>query len=435
MTCLARVLSLVALLPFGTVTAQRPDGLVAEIDRRAKEIAPRVIDWRHDIHQNPELSFAETRTSALVAAHLRRLGLEVRTGVGGNGVVGVLKGGRPGPVVALRADMDALPVTELVDVPFKSTKRTVYNGVETGVMHACGHDMHVAILMGTAEVLAGMREQLQGTVKFIFQPAEEGPPTGGAGPMIRDGALENPKVDAIFALHVGPGPMGAVEFRGGALQASADNFRIVVRGKQTHGAMPSAGVDPLVVGAQILLGVQTIVSRQVDLSEAPLVITVGAFHGGLRENIIPDTAVMIGTIRTLSAATRREAHMRLRRTAENIAEAAGATAEVTIVEGYPVTVNDASLADFIGPVLRRTVGAPNVGPQSPGMPSEDFSRFQEKVPGLMFGLSVTPPSVDLRTVASNHSPLFQGDDAALEIGVRLMSNVAAEFLRSGMPKM
>ena len=435
MTCRARVLSLVALLPFGTVTAQRPDGLVAEIDRRAKEIAPRVIDWRHDIHQNPELSFAETRTSALVAAQLRRLGLEVRTGVGGNGVVGVLKGGRPGPVVALRADMDALPVTELVDVPFKSTKRTVYNGVETGVMHACGHDMHVAILMGTAEVLAGMREQLQGTVKFIFQPAEEGPPTGGAGPMIRDGALENPKVDAIFALHVGPGPMGAVEFRGGALQASADNFRIVVRGKQTHGAMPSAGVDPLVVGAQILLGVQTIVSRQVDLSEAPLVITVGAFHGGLRENIIPDTAVMIGTIRTLSAATRREAHMRLRRTAENIAEAAGATAEVTIVEGYPVTVNDASLADFIGPVLRRTVGAPNVGPQSPGMPSEDFSRFQEKVPGLMFGLSVTPPSVDLRTVASNHSPLFQGDDAALEIGVRLMSNVAAEFLRSGRPKM
>ena len=435
MTCLARVLSLVALLPFGTVTAQRPDGLVAEIDRRAKEIAPRVIDWRHDIHQNPELSFAETRTSALVAAQLRRLGLEVRTGVGGNGVVGVLKGGRPGPVVALRADMDALPVTELVDVPFKSTKRTVYNGVETGVMHACGHDMHVAILMGTAEVLAGMREQLQGTVKFIFQPAEEGPPTGGAGPMIRDGALENPKVDAIFALHVGPGPMGAVEFRGGALQASADNFRIVVRGKQTHGAMPSAGVDPLVVGAQILLGVQTIVSRQVDLSEAPLVITVGAFHGGLRENIIPDTAVMIGTIRTLSAATRREAHLRLRRTAENIAEAAGATAEVTIVEGYPVTVNDASLADFIGPVLRRTVGAPNVGPQSPGMPSEDFSRFQEKVPGLMFGLSVTPPSVELRTVASNHSPLFQGDDAALEIGVRLMSNVAAEFLRSGRPKM
>ena len=435
MTCRARVLSLVALLPFGTVTAQRPDGLVAEIDRRAKEIAPRVIDWRHDIHQNPELSFAETRTSALVAAQLRRLGLEVRTGVGGNGVVGVLKGGRPGPVVALRADMDALPVTELVDVPFKSTKRTVYNGVETGVMHACGHDMHVAILMGTAEVLAGMREQLQGTVKFIFQPAEEGPPTGGAGPMIRDGALENPKVDAIFALHVGPGPMGAVEFRGGALQASADNFRIVVRGKQTHGAMPSAGVDPLVVGAQILLGVQTIVSRQVDLSEAPLVITVGAFHGGLRENIIPDTAVMIGTIRTLSAATRREAHLRLRRTAENIAEAAGATAEVTIVEGYPVTVNDASLADFIGPVLRRTVGAPNVGPQSPGMPSEDFSRFQEKVPGLMFGLSVTPPSVDLRTVASNHSPLFQGDDAALEIGVRLMSNVAAEFLRSGRPKM
>ena len=429
-----RFVSVLALLP-SVLAAQRPDPLVTEIDRRAREIAPRVIGWRHDIHENPELSFQETRTAAVVAAHLSALGLEVRTGVGGNGVVGVLKGGRPGPVVALRADMDALPVTELVDLPFKSTKRTVYNGVETGVMHACGHDMHVAILMGAAEVLAGMRAQLQGTVKFVFQPAEEGSPIGGAGPMIRDGVLADPAVDAIFALHVGPGPLGSVEYRGGPIQASTDNFRIVVRGKQTHGAMPAAGVDPLVVGAQILLGVQTIVSRQVDLASAPLVVTVGAFHGGLRENIIPDTAVMIGTIRALSPTMRTEVHARLKRTAEHIAAASGATAEVTIVEGYPVTVNDIALAEFLGPVLRRTVGTANVGVAEPSMPAEDFSRFQQKVPGVMFGLGVTPTTVDWRTAASNHSPLFQADDAALEIGVRLMANAAAEYLRSGKPKM
>jgi amidohydrolase len=331
--------------------------------------------------------------------------------------------------------MDALPVTELVDVTFKSTKRTVYNGVETGVMHACGHDMHVAILMGTAAVLSGMRAQLQGTVKFIFQPAEEGSPVGGAGPMIRDGVLESPAVDAIFALHVNPDSLGVVDYRGGPLQASADNFRIVVRGKQTHGAMPAAGVDPLVVGAQILLGLQTIVSRQVDLAKAPLVVTVGAFNGGLRENIIPDTAVMIGTIRALSPTMRVEAHARLKRTAENIAAASGATADVTIVQGYPVTVNDIALAEFLGPVLRRTVGAANVKLAEPTLPSEDFSRFQEKVPGVMFGLGVTPPAIDWRTAASNHSPLFQADDAALEIGVRLMANAAAEYLRSGKPKM
>jgi amidohydrolase len=429
------LLSAAILLPLGSALAQRPDPLVTEIDRRAKEVAAQVIDWRHDIHQHPELSFAETRTAALVAAHLKRLGLEVRTGVGGNGVVGVLKGGRPGPVVALRADMDALPVAELVDVPYKSTVRTTYNGVETGVMHACGHDMHVAILMGTAEVLAGMRSQLQGTVKFIFQPAEEGPPTGGAGPMIRDGALEDPKPDAIFALHVGAGALGTVGYRGGASQASTDNFRIVVHGKQTHGAMPAAGVDPLVVGAQILLGLQTIVSRQVNLADAPLVLTVGAFNGGLRENIIPDSSVMIGTIRALSPTMRTDVHARLRRTAVNIAEAAGATADVTIVEGYPVSVHDESLAQFIGPVLRRTVGADKVRNSEPSMPSEDFSRFEEIVPGLMFNLGVTPTAVDWRTAASNHSPLFQGDDAALETGVRLMSNVAAEYLRSGKPKM
>ncbi|MFN0098260.1 MAG: M20 family metallopeptidase [Gemmatimonadaceae bacterium] len=423
------LLSTALLMGASRVVAQRPDPLLAEIERRAKAVAPQMTEWRHDIHRNPELSFQETRTAALVAAHLTKLGIEVRTGVGGNGVVGTLTGGRPGPVVALRADMDALPVTELADVPYKSTVRTVYNGAETGVMHACGHDMHVAILMGTAEVLAGMRAQLSGTVKFVFQPAEEAPPVGGAGPMIRDGVLSNPSVDAIFALHVFPGPLGRVEYRAGPVQASTDNLRIVVRGRQAHGAMPSAGVDPLVVGAQILLGLQTIVSRQVDLAAAPLVVTVGAFNGGLRENIIPDTAVMIGTIRALSPSVRTDVHARVRRTAEKIAEAAGAKAEVTITEGYPVTVNDRGLAEFIGPVLRRTVGDANVDIAEPSMPAEDFSRFQEKVPGLMFGLSVSPPGVDPSRLGGNHSPLFQGDDAALEIGVRVMANTAVAFLR------
>ncbi len=430
----ARLLAFALLAPSSAV-AQRPDPLVEEIDKRANAVAPRVIAWRHDIHQNPELSFQETRTAALVADHLRQLGLEVQTGVGGNGVVGVLRGGRPGPVVALRADMDALPVAEQVDIPFKSTKRVTYNGVETGVMHACGHDMHVAILMGTAEVLSGMRAQLAGTVKFIFQPAEEGSPTGGAGPMIRDGVMENPKVDAIFALHVGTGELNAVSYRAGPSQASTDNFRIVVRGRQAHGAMPASGVDPLVVGAQILLGVQTIVSRQVDLTEGALVVTVGAFNGGLRENIIPDTAVMIGTIRALNPDTRKQAHERLRRTATNIAEASGATADVTIVEGYPVTVNDPGAVDFLVPVLRRTVGSGKVAQTPPSMPAEDFSKFLELVPGAMFGLGVTPTAIDWRTAPSNHSPLFQADDSALETGVRLMANVAAEYLRSGRPKM
>ena len=279
--------------------------LRAEIDHRATEIAPRVVAWRRDIHQHPELSFQETRTAALVAQHLKSLGLEVQTGVGGNGVVGILRGGKPGPVVALRADMDALPVTELVDLPFKSTVRTMYNGQEVGVMHACGHDNHVAILMGTAEVLTAMKDRLPGTVKFLFQPAEESPPNGGAGPMIEAGVLENPKVEAVFGLHVGPGPLGTVTYKAGPITASGDNFKIVVHGKQTHGAMPYAGIDPIVVASQIVLGLQTIVSRQVNLSSAPAILTVGAFNAGNRTNIIPDSAVLIGTIRTFDENIRR----------------------------------------------------------------------------------------------------------------------------------
>lgn len=421
------------VLAASPVLAQQPrtDPLQAEIDRRTTAIVAKVADWRHDIHQHPELSFQETRTAKLVADHLKALGLEVRTGVGGNGVVGVLRGARSGPVVALRADMDALPVIEQVDVPFRSTVRTVYNGVETGVMHACGHDMHTAILMGTAEVLSAVKAQLSGTVVFLFQPAEEAPPKGGAGPMISDGALDNPKVDVVFGLHVGPGALGTVQANVGATTSAADGLRIVVHGRQTHGAFPSAGIDPIVVGAQIVLGLQTIVSRQVNMSTAPAIVTIGAFQGGLRENIIPDSVWMIGTIRTLDEGMRSDIHMRVTRTAEEIAKSAGATASVTITRGYDVTRNDTSLTERMLPTLRRVAGAAMVSPGTPSSAGEDFSRFASRVPGLFISLGTTPPELDWRKAASNHSPLFQADDKGLPIGVRLMANMAVDYMRLG----
>jgi amidohydrolase len=425
-----RIACLLLALPFALEAQGAGAALRAEIDRRANEIAPRVTAWRRDIHQHPELSFQETRTAALVAQHLKSLGLEVQTGVGGNGVIGILRGGRPGPTVALRADMDALPVTELVDVPFKSTVRATYNGQDVGVMHACGHDNHVAILMGTAEVLTAMKDRLPGTVKFLFQPAEETPP-GGALPMIEAGALENPRVDAIFGLHVGPGPLGSVGYRAGPSSASGDNFKIIVRGRQTHGAMPWAGVDPIVVGAQIVLGLQTIVSRQVDLSSANAIVTVGAFNAGNRTNIIPDSAVMIGTVRTFDENVRKEIHARIKKTAEGIAQAAGATADVQIEIGYPVMSNDAALTARMVPTLQRAAGAQKVFESSRTTTSEDFSRYAQKVPGLFVGLGVTSPSKDWRTAATNHSPLFEADEAALPVGVRVMSSLAVDYLTGG----
>lgn len=427
-----RFLPLVLALCPLALTAQTTDALHGDIDHRASALAPRLVEWRRDIHQHPELSFQETRTSALVAQHLKSLGIEVQTGVGGNGVVGILRGGKPGAVVALRADMDALPVTELVDVPFKSTVRATYNGQEVGVMHACGHDNHVAILMGTAELLAGMKDRIPGTVKFLFQPAEESPP-GGAKPMIEAGALENPHVEAVFGLHVGPGRLGTVSYVPGPTSASGDNFKIVVHGRQTHGAMPWAGVDPIVVGSQIVLGLQTIVSRQVNLSSAPAILTVGAFNAGNRTNIIPDSAVLIGTVRTFDEAVRTEIHARMKKTAESIAQAGGATADVQIEIGYPVTVNDPALTTRMIPTLQRAAGTQNVKQGSPTTASEDFSRYAQKVPGLFVSLGVTPPSKDWRTAAPNHSPLFEADEAALPIGVRVMSSLALDYL-AGAPR-
>ena len=418
----------VAATPLG---AQRADAIHSEIDRSAAAVTGKVTAWRHDIHSHPELSFQEIRTAKLVADHLKSLGMDVQTGVGGNGVVGILRGGKPGRVVALRADMDALPVVEQVNVPYKSTVRTTYNGQDVGVMHACGHDMHTAILMGAAEVLAGMKAQIPGTVKFFFQPAEEGPPVGGAGPMIAAGVMDNPKVDAVFGLHVGPGSLGHVSASVGGITAAADSWKVIIHGRQTHGAFPANGVDPIVIGSQIVLAYQTIISRQVDLTTAPAVLTVGAFNGGLRENIIPDSVVMIGTLRTYDAAMRTSIQERMIRTAEAIARSAGATASVTVVNGYDITKNDTILTERMMPTLKRVAGADKFSIGRPSAAGEDFSRFAERAPGMFFNLAVTPTGVDSRG-AVNHSPLFQGDDLALPIGVRLMSNVALDFLRGGL---
>jgi amidohydrolase len=414
------------------LSAQAP--LAKEIDTRASAVLPKVVAWRRDIHEHPELSNREVRTAKLVADHLKSLGIEVRTDVATTGVVGVLRGGKPGPVVALRADMDALPVVEEVDVPFRSKVRTTYNGQEVGVMHACGHDTHTAMLMGVAEVLAGMRQQVPGTVKFIFQPAEEGAPVGeegGAKVMIAEGVLENPKVDAVFGLHVFPYEVGTVHYRPAGLMASSDNFRIVVRGKQTHGAIPSAGIDPIVTGAQIVLGLQTIVSRQIDLTTSPAIVTVGRFVGGVRTNIVPDSAVLEGTIRTFDEAQRKSIHERMHRIAESIAASAGARADVEITTGYPVTYNDPALTGRMTATLKRVVGAENVMMARQTTTAEDFSMYEQKVPGMFIFLGVAPKGADPATVAANHSPRFFADEGALLPGMRTMANLAIDYLVGG----
>ncbi len=400
--------------------------LVKMIEARLPAVMPKVVAWRRDIHQHPELSFEEVRTSALVAKHLQSLGLEVQTGVGKTGVVGILRGGKPGPVVALRADMDGLPVTELVDLPFKSTVRTQWQGQEVGVMHACGHDNHVAILMGAAEVLAGMKAQLPGTVKFIFQPAEEG--LGGAKAMLEAGAFANPAPNAVFGLHVWPNRVGQIAVRQGPIMAAAGNFTIIVKGKQTHGSQPWSGVDPIVVASQIVLGLQTIASRQVNVAYLPSVLTVGQIAGGNRSNIIPDSVVMVGTLRTFDDAMRKDIAMRIERTATDIARSAGATALVKVDQGGLVTANDTTLTDRMLPTLRRAAGENGVAFVNPVMGSEDFPEFTRNIPGVFFFLGVTPKGTDLNTVAVNHSPLFFADEGALITGVRAMAGLAADYL-------
>ena len=427
------VLGLTGVLLFAgqPAAAQNATALHQAIDAAATRVESNVIAWRRDIHEHPELSEQEVRTAKVVADHLRSLGLEVQTGVGGHGVVGILRGGKPGPVVALRADMDALPVTEVNALPFRSLAKGTYRGQQVGIMHACGHDTHVAMLMGAASVLTAMKADLPGTVKFFFQPAEEAPPRGGALPMIEAGVLANPQVDAIFGLHVGPGPMGALEYRSGPSQASADNLEILIKGRQAHGAMPWGGVDPIVVASQVVLGLQTVVSRQTNISLSPTVITIGSIHGGVRGNIVPDSVTMVGTIRTFDEEERQAIHAHIRRTAESIAASAGATATVTIDLGYPVSRNDAALTARMLPSLVRVAGRDKVIEAPLVMASEDFARFQQKVPGLFVSLGVTSPDVDWRTAPGNHSPLFMVDERALKTGVRALASMTVDFMVGG----
>jgi amidohydrolase len=406
--------------------------LRGDLDRLAQDVEPKVIEWRRDIHQNPELGNREFRTAALVARHLKALGLEVQTGVAHTGVVGVLRGGRPGPVVALRADMDALPMTEEVNVPFASKVRTTWAGKETGVMHACGHDTHVAILMGVAQTLAAKRNELPGTVKFLFQPAEEGPPPGedgGAALMVKQGVMENPRPDAVFGLHIGSmHEAGTIAYRAGPVMAAADIVRITVQGRQTHGSAPWTGVDPIVVAAQIVLGLQTIVSRQINLTNEPAVVSIGGIDGGNRFNIIPDKVEMVGTVRTFDEAMRDDIHRRIRQVAENIAQASGAKATVEIEKPYAVTVNDPALVERMLPTLRRVAGDKNVIQRSKTTGAEDFSFFAQKAPGFFFFLGGSPKGTDLAKVAYNHSPRFYVDESALLLGVRALTQVTVDYL-------
>ena len=415
-----------------TCFAQMSAKLQAKVDLQAKEIESRVIEWRRHFHQNPELSNNEFKTAAFVAEHLKKLGIEVQTGVAKTGVVGLLKTGKPGPVIALRADMDALPVTERNSLPFASKERTVFNGQETGVMHACGHDTHIAILMAVAEILSKNKNDLKGTVKFIFQPAEEGPPEGeegGAALMVKEGVLDNPKVDVIFGLHIQSiSTLGKILYKPAGMMAASDWFTIKVKGKQSHGAAPWMGIDPVVVSAQIINGLQTIVSRQTELTKEAAVISVGRIQAGVRENIIPEEAFMAGTIRTLDNEMRQKIHDKLKLTATKIAESAGATAEISIVNKTPITYNNIALTEKMVPSLQRAAGASNVNEINAVTGSEDFGFFQQNVPGLFFFVGAMPADQDPGKVPAHHTPDFMIDERGMLVGLKAMLNVTLDFM-------
>lgn len=416
-------------LPYLT-SAQAP--MLARMDKTADGLEKKVIGWRRDIHEHPELGNHEFQTMAKIAAHLQSLGIEVKTNVGKTGVVGLLKGGKPGPVVALRADMDGLPVTERVDLPFKSTATAEFNKQTVGVMHACGHDTHVAMLMGAAEVLASVRNDLKGTVKFIFQPAEEGAPAGeegGAKLMVKEGVLENPRVDAIFGLHINSQTeVGTIKYRSGATMAAVDEFAIKVHGKQTHGAQPWSGVDPIVTSSQIILGLQTIVSRNLPLTDNAAVVTVGAIHGGNRQNIIPEEVNMIGTIRSLDPAMQQTIHRRINEVATNIAKSAGATADVAIEIMYPVTYNDPALTSQMIGTLETLAGKDKIKITPAITGAEDFSFFQQKVPGFFYFLGGMTKGKKPEDAAPHHTPDFQIDESCLVLGMKSLYHLTVDYM-------
>jgi amidohydrolase len=406
----------------------------ADLDGALRSVDPKVIAWRRDIHQNPELSNREVRTARLVADHLRKLGLAVETGIARTGVVAVLDTGRPGPTIALRADMDALPVVERTDVPFRSTAKSNYRGEEVGVMHACGHDSHVAVLMGVAETLTGMKAALRGRVLFVFQPAEEGAPpgeTGGASEMLKAGVFDKHKPEVVFGWHAWASlNTGIIGYRSGPFMAGSQAWKAVVSGKQTHGSRPWQGVDPIVTAAQIITGLQTVISRQVDITRIPAVVSVGAIKGGVRNNIIPDSVEMIGTIRTFDAAQYEQVTQGMRRMIENTAAANGTSAEFTL-DPYrnPVTYNDPALTARMLPTLRRVAGDENVKEIPLITGAEDFAYFAQAVPGLFIMVGVTPKGSDVTQAPANHSPLFYLDEAALPLATRAMTQLALDYLK------
>jgi amidohydrolase len=426
-------LALVLTFPIVVIAGAAAEPVRDAVDREAKAIEAKMIAWRRDIHQNPELGNSEVRTAALVAEHLKKLGYEVREKVAHTGVVAVLKGGRPGPVIALRADMDALPVTEEVDLPFASKAKAMWRGQQVGVMHACGHDAHVAILMAAAEILANLRAELPGTVKLIFQPAEEGVPPGqdgGARMMIKEGALENPKPDVVFGLHVSTfGRPGMIGYRAGQRSAGSDTFRITVKGRQTHGARPWDGVDPIVIASQIVLGLQTIQSRQVNVTTEPSVLTVAIFNAGNRFNIIPDKAELEGTLRTYSLETRDFIKKRVNETAEAIARSGGGEAVVEWQDDYVIPlVNNVELTRRMLPTLQRVAGADKVIEMARATTYDDFSFFAQQVPGLYFNVGIAPSDVAPGQVAPNHSPRFRLDETGLLPALRALLHVSVDYM-------
>ncbi|MEO6188235.1 MAG: amidohydrolase [Ginsengibacter sp.] len=408
-----------------------------KITKAADKIEPKVIAWRRDIHEHPELGNHETRTAAIIANHLQSLGIEVTTGVAKTGVVGILKGGKPGPVVALRADMDALPVTERVDLPFASKVKAMYNGNEVGVMHACGHDSHVAILMGVAEILSSMKKDLKGTVKFIFQPAEEGPPAGeegGAELMVKEGVMENPKVDVVFGLHINSQTeVGKITYRPGGTMAGVNDMKITIKGRSAHGAYPWSSIDPIVVSAQIINSLQTIVSRNLDLTENVGVVTIGAINGGNRPNIIPEQVEMLGTVRSFTKDDEKMMIERIKQIVTKTAEAAGATAEIKLpyTTHYPVTYNDPALTEKMLPSLRKTAGNENVLLKPPVTGAEDFSFYQEKAPGLFIFLGGMPKGQDPKIAPSYHTPDFFIDESGFKLGVEALANLTVDYMEMG----
>jgi amidohydrolase len=404
------------------------------ISAKADALQAKIVAWRRDFHEHPELGNREVRTAGIIAAHLKSLGIEVQTGVATTGVVGILKGGKPGPVVALRADMDALPVTERVDLPFASKVKTQYNGNEVGVMHACGHDSHMAILMAVAEILSGMKNDLHGTVKFIFQPAEEGAPfgeKGGAEQMVKEGVMDNPHVDVIFGLHINSQTeVGKIVYRPGGIMAGVSDLQIIVKGRSAHGAYPWSSVDPMVVSAQIITGLQTIVSRNVNITENPAVVTIGAITGGTRFNIIAESVKMQGTVRYFTQSDEKLITDNVRRIATKTAEAYGATAEVLLPYSnhYPVTFNDPTLTALMLPTLEGTAGKDNVSLRPPVTGAEDFSFFQQKVPGIFFFLGGMPKGSNALIAPSHHTPDFYLDESGFALGVKALCNLTLEYM-------